>query len=651
MLMKKWLRLLLATVSEDIAADIQRQLTKVFQVEAHRVATEAEFNAALHKHAWDCCIIEHSVSELNEFVVLDAVRRSGMIMPVIVLSDSAEIETVVEAMKAGASDYMLKANSSGLVSVVEKTLKATRDKRIHNVAQERVRQFERRLGNLMETLPIGILVLNMSQAIVELNQAMVDMFGYSTKEELILVPRDNLYFDPEDKRTLYDRLGSDGWANLEVKMRRKDETLFWVSINSAVKTIEGAETYIISIFRDISERKFAETALKHSEERFRLLFEQNEDATLIIDCRNCTMIDANPAAVRLYGFERLELISGGASIFMLPKDYEVFEKQLCGMDTANILRIELSTIKKDGSRMITSIRGQKMSLEGYEVVYCTFMDITERVRLQEESRVMQLKLIQSNKMASIGLISSGVAHEINNPTNYILLNSLLLDSVWVDAVEILEEYYRNNGEFSIGGVSFAEMRKAAPELIKGISSGARRIKAIVDDMKTLARTEQRQHKNEADVNQAVQAAVSLLKHQIDISTDFWSLTLAPDLPKVRGSTQKIEQVMINLIMNALQALSGNQCAVSVITSYEEAGPSVLIKVMDDGIGISSDVLPRISEPFFTTKLEEGGTGLGLAITYAIIHEYGGTIDFESGVGKGTTVYVRLPVILPAVSLH
>lgn len=648
MVIKEWLRLLIAEDSEDDAAMLLRQLGQSFQVDAHRVETEAAFKEALYKRMWDCVITDYVMPGFSGMDVLDIVRNSGLDLPVIVVSGVIGEEAAVSAMKAGASDYILKANPSRLVPAVERMLRDAAERRMHKIAQERLRLSERKFDNLLESLPAGIIVMNMDKDIIEINQVMVDMFGYGTKEEVRDAPRDNLYVDPEDRQNLYEQLAKSASAEIEAKMRRKYGAIFWASITSAIKTIGGADSYIISIFQDISERKFAEAALLNSEERFRQIFEQNEDAMFIVDGRTMRIIDVNPAFVRLYGFTGEELAEGGTSLFISTRDCAGFEEQLYRTNVPKGLRIErMSTIRKDGERIVASIRWQRICFEQSDVTYCTIRDITERVRLQEESRIMQSKLIQANKMASIGILSSGVAHEINNPNNFILSNSSILAAVWGDVAEILEEYYRENGEFSLGGVPYTEMRKAAPGLIMGISDGARRVKRIIDDMKTLARPDKDEPASEADVNQAVRAAASLLKHQIDTCTRDWEVKLSPELPKVRGSTQKIEQVMINLIMNALQALTGSMSAVHVTTSYEEGSGCVLIKIVDDGIGIPPDVLPRLTEPFFTTRADDGGTGLGLAISYSIIQEHGGTMEFESGLGKGTAVYVRLPALFNA----
>ncbi len=265
-------------------------------------------------------------------------------------------------------------------------------------------------------------------------------------------------------------------------------------------------------------------------------------------------------------------------------------------------------------------------------------------RMEEEFRVVNERLVHANKMASLGTLASGVAHEINNPNNYILLNAELLAAAWKDAAAILEGYYRGSGEFMLGGLPFSEMKKTVPELLSGIKDGARRIRNIVDSLKDFSRIESLDLHHEFDVNKAVDDAVRLISNQITRYTDRFSLIPAAGLPLVNGSAQKIEQVVINLMLNSLHSLGSRDCGVWLGTFYDASRHEVVIKVKDEGNGMSKEIAGRAIEPFFTTKTDMGGTGLGLSISYSIIKEHGGALEFESAPGIGTIAIVRLPAV-------
>ena len=238
-----------------------------------------------------------------------------------------------------------------------------------------------------------------------------------------------------------------------------------------------------------------------------------------------------------------------------------------------------------------------------------------------------------------------VAKRSDNPNNFILFNSTLLSDAWKDAVKILDAYYRENGDFSMGGLPYSEMGEVVPELLSGITDGSRRIKGIVDTLKDFSRGGAGALDGEMDVNRAIRSSISMLSSQIMKFTDCFELSCAEGLPAVKGSSQKIEQVIINLVLNALQALPAREKGVKVSTYLDEAARQVVIEVKDDGAGMTREVLDRITEPFFTTRGERGGTGLGLSISYSIIREHNGTLEFSSAPGSGTTASIRLPLML------
>jgi signal transduction histidine kinase len=255
---------------------------------------------------------------------------------------------------------------------------------------------------------------------------------------------------------------------------------------------------------------------------------------------------------------------------------------------------------------------------------------------------MQAKLLQTNKMAALGTLSSGIAHEINNPSNFILSNARMLHDAWKDIVPVLDEYAREQGEFCIGGFDFSEARDTLPKLIEGIVEGSHRIRDILAGLREYARGETAQPLRKVDVNTVVTKSFTMLQNHIRSHTEHFHCSLAPDAPLVRGSFQQLEQVVVNLAMNALQALPTRNCGVYISVFRDRPTGNVVIKVRDQGVGMPPEVVKRIFDPFFTTRLDSGGTGLGLSICYSIIKDHQGTIEVESEPGTGTSVYVRIP---------
>jgi len=271
-------------------------------------------------------------------------------------------------------------------------------------------------------------------------------------------------------------------------------------------------------------------------------------------------------------------------------------------------------------------------------------EVTEKELALKELHLEQDKLIQADKMTSIGILVSGVAHEINNPNGFILLSVPTLKEAYDDADSILEGYYREHGDFMLGGLPYSRMREKLPEMLVQIQEGAKRIKRIVDDLKDFARQKQTEYVETFEFNQVIQVAVRLVHATICNATSHFTCDYAENLPKVSGNSQRIEQVVINLILNACQALPNKECAIHLSTSREPLTGNVVLRVRDEGVGIPAEHLSHLSDPFFTTKRENGGTGLGLSVSSAIVKDHGGSLEFSSLPGAGTTVTFTLPTV-------
>lgn len=269
-------------------------------------------------------------------------------------------------------------------------------------------------------------------------------------------------------------------------------------------------------------------------------------------------------------------------------------------------------------------------------------EIAERRNAEEELRLNQQQLLQADKMAALGVLVSGVAHEINNPTGLILLEVPTLKRSYGDAAKILERYYRENGDFTCGGLPYSRMREEIPRSLDKLQDAGKRIKRIVDDLKDFARQGDSACNEIVDLNAVAQAAVRLVEPSIRKATTRFSAEYGPALPCVRGNAQRIEQVLVNLILNACQALPDTGRAIALATWHDSAGGVVGFRLRDEGSGIAPEHLSRLTDPFFTTKRDLGGTGLGLSVSAGIVKEHGGTLEFESVPGSGTTVTLTLP---------
>ncbi|WP_202819771.1 transporter substrate-binding domain-containing protein [Thaumasiovibrio subtropicus] len=270
----------------------------------------------------------------------------------------------------------------------------------------------------------------------------------------------------------------------------------------------------------------------------------------------------------------------------------------------------------------------------------------------QEIEAQQQQLIQADKLSSLGILVSGVAHEINNPTSLLMLNLPLFKDIYGDISPILEQHYQTHGDFRMGGLSYSRMREDAPLLIDDMLAGTQRIRRIVEDLRDFARKDSSAMDEEVDINEVVQAAIRILDNTIKKSTQHFIVDDGQSLPLIQGNAQRIEQVIINLLLNACQALTSTEQCVWLSTQFSFEQQAILVQIRDEGVGIDKENLTRLTDPFFTTKRESGGTGLGLSVSMNIIEQHQGTLTFHSHPGEGTTATIRLPLNLavpPAVS--
>lgn len=270
-------------------------------------------------------------------------------------------------------------------------------------------------------------------------------------------------------------------------------------------------------------------------------------------------------------------------------------------------------------------------------------DISERVSAQQESERRQEQLIHADKMIALGTLVSGVAHEISNPNNVMLLSAKALDGMVGDILPVLDQHEENEGDVYIGGQPYEDVRDEIPQMTGSILRAAEKVKALVGDLKTFARPDADTMDESVDLNKVADASVSLMGSLIKKTTHTFDVQKDEDLPTIAGNPRRLEQVIINLITNACQALHDTEAALRVVTRFDADAGNVIVEVIDEGAGISPDDLKRIQDPFYTTKHDTGGTGLGLSISSKILATHGGELTFESELGHGTTARLTIPV--------
>lgn len=269
------------------------------------------------------------------------------------------------------------------------------------------------------------------------------------------------------------------------------------------------------------------------------------------------------------------------------------------------------------------------------------LDLEEANR---ELREKQRQLVQSEKLVSLGRLSAGMAHEINNPLQFIQGNMRILNEAMDCLIPVLDRHVEENPGFKVARLDYPLFRSHVITMLKDMSNGAVRIGDIVRDLKRFARSEEGVLDERVDLNEAVQASLRLVhnklkRHKVECSLD-------PDLPRIKGSASKIEQVIVANLINAAEALGERQDGViKVQTSRDRNGArpnDICLSIADNGPGMTDDVQKRLFDPFFTTKQKSGGMGLGLSVAYGIIKDHQGAIEVESKLGEGTALRYSFP---------
>ena len=273
-----------------------------------------------------------------------------------------------------------------------------------------------------------------------------------------------------------------------------------------------------------------------------------------------------------------------------------------------------------------------------------WQDVTEDKKIRQEGELRLQQMIQTHKLAALGEVVAGVAHEINNPVSFIAYNVPVLEEIWSMAEEVLSRSDGEHPKWSKRGLSYDEVSKNMREIIEAFKIGANRISRVITSLKEFSRSDESVQKKSFSVSDVIAGALIIVGAQIRRTVSQINQEIDDRLPPVSGHFQKIEQVIANLLINAHQAIpSGRKGLITIRCRYIERLKAVVVDVEDNGKGIERKNLEHIFDPFFTTRRELDGTGLGLSISYGLVKEHQGLISVLSRPGQGSRFSVYLPV--------
>ena len=494
-----------------------------------------------------------------------------------------------------------------------------RDDKVHGLTilardLTKLRRSEARFTELFETLQEGIYIITPEDKILEVNPALVRMLGYHSKEELLARRVSEVFVDPEQRATLAREVNRQPEPRgHEITLRRKDgESIVCLNTATAVRDASGRVVRYQGALADITERRAIEKRLHQQQEFARRLVDSFPDLIFVVDTeRRYTFV--SPKVEEVLGYDQQESIG------------MVFGEQAHTEDRGTLIAVSDDLLSR--RRNFASIEVRVRHKEGeWRRLRCHFSplfdengkieglvisgrDITEVKRLEEQ-------LIQAEKLAAMGQMLAGVAHELNNPLTAILgASELVRERPGVDETtrKQLEMTHRQ----------------------------ARRAARIVQNLLEFSRPASPQ-KKALDLNAVVERTLQLHEHSLRRSAIEVDFRPCPAVPVVVGDASQLIQVFLNLLHNAEQAIHEIRPSGRIQIRLVREGSRVLATVEDDGAGIKPEALPKLFDPFFTTKRPGGGTGLGLSICMSIVREHGGDMEAESLPGGGAAFTLSLP---------
>lgn len=551
-------------------------------------------------------------------------------------------------------------------------------------SEKAIRESEQKYRNMFENALEGIFRFDYRGNLLAVNPALVRMHNFSSADEMIDYMNNrhfNVFVKEKDRSQYVHALKQKGQVEgFRTEVRKKDKSIIWVSLSARViKDENGKPIGYEGSAIDITDNKKAEDLLKDSERRYKGLFEHANEAILVV--RGSSFIDCNSRTPEVFGYSKEEII-GASPHSLSPSQQPDGEdsKKAIARKVKEAARgspqlFEWTFLRKGAKPFRAEVNLSNLVLDDDVLVHTIVRDITSRKeaeenlikvlkelelknseleRAHEELKGSQQRVIQQEKMASIGQLAAGVAHEINNPVGFIMSN---LNTMGKYSERLLRfmEFQTGLAESLGAAVGRSEdidreikERKNADKidyivsdmssLVRESLEGTERVKRIVQDLKSFSRIDEKEYKL-ADINNGLETTINVawneLKYKSTVIKEYGNI------PKTRCNLGQLNQVFMNILVNAAQAIDEHG---NIFVGTSSDGHTIVITISDTGRGMHPEVLEKIFEPFFTTKEDTKGTGLGLSIAYDIVKKHRGDIVVSSELGKGTTFTITIPVV-------
>ena len=576
---------------------------------------------ALVEGNYDVSIVDYSLGSRDGIDLLQEATQAGANVPMIFLTGRGNAGVEKRALAAGAADYLVKGDIDA--ERLERSIR-------HSVERGRsaaiLRERERQVRSVFDGTLDAMLIANDEGRCVEANEAALALLGVRREELPSIGIRDVVPAEMTDADL------NDGWAAFlregrvegEMRMRRRDGRELLVELRATARIMKGRHLLVL---RDLTDRK------RNEGQRLRLAAMVECAVDAIAGLTLDGVIDYwNASAERTFGYPAAEALGRPLHIVLPEDDVREFEGMLAAVRSGEAIHDhETRRRRKDGTIFAASVTLAPVTQLGEIVaISAVTRDISMAKRLEHQLAI-------SDRMASMGTLAAGVAHEINNPLAAVIANLDLL----TQQLEPTE-----NAPGDAPEASAAPLRQVSlNELLTDARASADRIRHIVRDLKLFSRPDE-ERRGPVDLNHVLDSTLRMawneIRHRARLVKDYGAI------PPVHGNEARLAQVFLNLVVNAAQAIregNANINEIRVVTRQLDE-TRVVAEIRDTGVGIPEPSLRHLFDPFFTTKPLGVGTGLGLSICRRIVDELGGTIEAESTEGVGTVFRVTLPATAP-----
>lgn len=634
-------------IDDDV--DFISSLKAMLEIEGYLISVAHDAASAeqkLREFTPDIALVDLRLGADNGIELVGEMLRVFPELICVIVTAYSDADSAIAALQSGVYDYLRKPFASEeLFAVMRRCAEKCRFLQDKREVDQELHESDSRFRAAFDTSPDAIIMALIDGSIIDVNLGFERLSGYRREDVIGKNSMEiGLWKNPQERNQLFEHIEQYGYVNNIVgEFRMFDGTIRFGLVSGRTVMLNGALTAMY-VVRDVGDIMAREKALEESEQRYlqlsqeyRTVLDGITDALMLVDS-DLKVVWANEGAGEHFGF---------SPDSMQGKPCEEIWQCASGNCDQCLKSVFENGVACDAKQK--TVDGRVWGVKNFPVineagdivnVIQIASDMTEKTRLREHAS-------RSAHLAAIGELAAGVAHEVNTPIGAMLLDLPMLKDVFQDLAPMMKECPGLHSDQKIAGLPLDKLCEEIPPVIDEVFEGAMKVKRIVDELRDFSKPN-RDVLERVDLNDVTRKAVHMVRNPLKDATESFSEIYSPEPLYCTGDPHRLEQVVVNLLLNACQSLPDQKSAISVETKRDVTGTAIQLIVQDAGCGIAPDVLQNVTDPFFTTRRDVGGTGLGLSVSSSIVSEHQGTLDFESTPGQGTTAVLELPVFAQGV---